>query len=290
LSVLTKVFVVMVAICSVILVSVTVTFVANVENWRQSYQQVDGELKLAKARAQTAQAEVQAHLNQTSEQFVLLKNETAKLRSELEQALRQNAEYESTLTSMEAENSRLNASVTHLTAASKTLSDISDRQGSELGNIRDSFDIAKTNLIQTADLYSESATRVEILERDLRHKQEQLAALVQENEQLASVLQKHNITADAPSEVPAFEPDFAISGTVTQVRQSDDKQDTFVQIDVGQNDGVEENMKFMVHRDAQFLGTLQVNLVDARASSGRITLDTGEQILAGDQILSGPER
>ena len=272
MSVLTKVFVVMVAICSVILVSVTVTFVANVENWRQSYQQVDGELKLAKARAQTAQAEVQAHLNQTSEQFVLLKNETAKLRSELEQALRQNAEYESTRTSMEAENSRLNASVTHLTAASKTLTDISDRQGSELGNIRDSFDIAKTNLIQTADLYSESA------------------ALVQENEQLASVLQKHNITADAPSEVPAFEPDFAISGTVTQVRQSDDKQDTFVQIDVGQNDGVEENMKFMVHRDAQFLGTLQVNLVDARASSGRITLDTGEQILAGDQILSGPER
>ena len=182
MSVLTKVFVVMVAICSVILVSVTVTFVANVENWRQSYQQVDGELKLAKARAQTAQAEVQAHLNQTSEQFILLKNETAKLRSELEQALRQNAEYESTRTSMEAENSRLNASVTHLTAASKTLTDISDRQGSELGNIRDSFDIAKTNLIQTADLYSESATRVEILERDLRHKQEQLAALVQENE------------------------------------------------------------------------------------------------------------
>ena len=46
----------------------------------------------------------------------------------------------------------------------------------------------------------------------------------------------------------------------------------------------------MVQRDAQFLGTLQVNLVDARASSGRITLDTGEQILAGAQILSGQER
>ncbi|HEX7010561.1 MAG TPA: hypothetical protein VF184_11295, partial [Phycisphaeraceae bacterium] len=61
---------------------------------------------------------------------------------------------------------------------------------------------------------------------------------------------------------------------------------TLVQVNVGRSDGVQENMKFMVHRGDQFVGNLVIEAVDADASAGRIVL-AKDQIQPGDAILAG---
>jgi hypothetical protein len=46
-------------------------------------------------------------------------------------------------------------------------------------------------------------------------------------------------------------------------------------------------MKFLVHRDDQFVGTFVVDRVEAAIAAGRMVLSKG-QVLAGDQIYTGP--
>ena len=82
----------------------------------------------------------------------------------------------------------------------------------------------------------------------------------------------------------SFVPETPIRGQVTRVEQIDDE--TFVEVNVGTNDGVATNMKFLVHRGSQFLGSLVITNVDVQSSAGRMQLLQG-QVAIGDAILTG---
>jgi hypothetical protein len=86
------------------------------------------------------------------------------------------------------------------------------------------------------------------------------------------------------SAIRPFEPQTLIKGQVTAVKQFENE--TFLQINVGSSDGVAPNMKFMVHRGNQFLGSLIVTTVDKKAAAGRLksqqsSIDVGDNVLTG---------
>jgi hypothetical protein len=63
---------------------------------------------------------------------------------------------------------------------------------------------------------------------------------------------------------------------------------TFVQINVGSADGVAKNMKFLVHRGNQLLGTLVITNVDTKASAGKLqVVGPGMLVAQGDAVLTG---
>jgi len=65
--------------------------------------------------------------------------------------------------------------------------------------------------------------------------------------------------------------------------------DTFVQLNVGSQDAVRENMEFLVFRGAdQYLGTVVVDNVTDQASTARLRLAAaGAEVRPGDQVLAG---
>jgi len=69
---------------------------------------------------------------------------------------------------------------------------------------------------------------------------------------------------------PAQEAATPIAGTITDVQSAAGTQ--LVQVNIGSRDGVEANMKFLVHRDDQYVGTFVVDRVEAAQSAGRMTL------------------
>jgi hypothetical protein len=117
-----------------------------------------------------------------------------------------------------------------------------------------------------------------------------MVSLEQDNVQLRGLLAKvpaqyrQQITTGEAAQ-PAAPASVAIAGTITDVQSAAGTQ--LVQVNVGSKDGVEPNMKFLVHRDDQYVGTFVVDRVESAVSAGRMTLTKGE-VRSGDQIYSGP--
>jgi hypothetical protein len=83
---------------------------------------------------------------------------------------------------------------------------------------------------------------------------------------------------DAPS-------DGSADGKVIAVEEVDGQ--TYLQIDLGRADGVRVDTPFKVRRGDQFLGDLTVVRLDDHAAVGRVTLNQGIDIAAGDSVGSG---
>ena len=92
--------------------------------------------------------------------------------------------------------------------------------------------------------------------------------------------------ATGTASIRPFMPDYLINGQITNISRLDD--DTFVELNIGSNDGVEKNMKFRIHRQGDFIANLVVTVVDIDACSGRVTLmDDGQQVTVGDSVQTG---
>ena len=283
MSVLTKVFVVLVAILSVVLVAVMVTFVANQEHWKQQYEGERSKRLVADTMARRAQHEQDAGQDQENQRISQLSNERNALIDKLMVQEEGLSTARAEVVTLKSDKIRLEGSLARSGIGTQILAETNKQQRSELGKTRDVLTKAKTDLIQTTDLLNQKMTRIEILEQELRYNQERLTELIKENTELASRVQTAGLGSAQESDAVLVSP-IRIEGGVTRVEQVEDA--TYVQLDVGSVDGVAQGMEFMVHHDVQFKGMLVIDLVDDRSSSGKMTLVQGP-ITAGDQVVAG---
>ena len=149
---------------------------------------------------------------------------------------------------------------------------------------------AQTKLVQLGDRNNELESQRDSLNRQVRRLGEKMVGLEQDNVELRGILAKvpeqyrQEISTGEAGQI-AFAATNPIAGTITDVQLAAGTQ--LVQVDVGSKDGVEANMKFLVHRNDQYVGTFVVDRVESAIAAGRITLSKG-QIQAGDQIYTGP--
>ena len=283
MSVLTKVFVVLVAILSVVLVAVMVTFVANQEHWKQQYEGERSKRLVADTMARRAQHEQDAGQDQENQRISQLGNERNALIDKLMVQEEDLATARAEVVTLKSDKIRLEGSLARSGIGTQILAETNKQQRGDLGKTRDVLTKAKTDLIQTTDLLNQKMTRIEILEQELRYNQERLTELIEENTELASRVQTAGLGSAQESDAVLVSP-IRIEGGVTRVEQVEDA--TYVQLDVGSVDGVAQGMEFMVHHDVQFKGMLVIDLVDDRSSSGKMTLVQGP-ITAGDQVVAG---
>ncbi len=289
MGVLTKVFIVLVAILSVLLGTLTVTFVANTENYRQ---QLEDALTFKAAAEQTArlrQNELSAAQSNDSERIALLKGQAENLITQLNQLTQELAESKARAQNESAKLSKFEADWSRLTAANQQHAQITKELQSELRERREQMVDQQTRSIQLADRNNELEGQLAALTRQVRRVHEKMTNLQDENTQLTSKLaqlppQWQTRLLSEQTVAAPFVPETPIRGQVTRIEQLEGE--IFVQIDVGSNDGVQSNMKFLVHRGSQFLGTLVITNADAQNSAGRIQLLQGT-VAVGDSVLTG---
>lgn len=288
MSVLTKVFVVLVTVLSILLVALFVPFVAKTENYKAQAEAAKREALGARQAAEQRQSEMNAMQNKQTEAYVQLQSAKASvdqqvlaLNDRLAQSEKEALEAKSDLVKREAD-------LTQLSSATKLSTQLQEAMEAELRDRRSAMVSQQTRMIELQDRNEEITSQLQAAERQRKRDAERLVEL---ESQLAETTKRlaqgggaaasstNGLTAPAP-----FESSVPISGAVSKVQKLEG--DTFAQINVGSSGGVEENMRFLVHRGDTYLGTLVITAVDTSASSGRMTLITGD-VQSGDKVLSG---
>ena len=290
MSVLTKVFVVLVTVLSVLLATLVVAFVANVEDLRGQLTETRTALAAATAKAATKQAEITSVMAGLSQQIKDLESAKTNLTSEINSLRATLVQRQAELESERASSAQIKADISRLTAANQQHAETGRALQAELAYLRKVDVEQKTKLIQMADRNNELEGQLDTLTRQVRRfrertvaMQERLAALEQKIRELPPEWQVVFRRPEAEAAEP-FVSDILIPGHITQVNRSG--EETLVEINVGSNDHVAPNMKFVVYRGNQFLASLIVTAVDADASAGRLEVVQGD-VRVGDQVQTG---
>ena len=295
MSILTKIFVVLVTVLSVLLVALVVPFVANTENFRGQLTQTQQKLAAAESKARLAQTEIstaQAGLSQTitnlQNEITALKEKNNTLQSDVDTA-------RSARQAEAARLAQLDAAVTIMTATNEQNAKLIDALSSEVTQRRDAMVKLERQGIEQRDQINAMQSENEGLTRAFRRASENLAARegeLRDLQQRIALLppdQKLALTGDQSAmSAGGVEPEGrVIQGKVTKVEDVDGT--TFVQLNVGERDQVTPNMKFYVHTPGnELLGTVVITAVDVDAAAGRVTLKSGNgPITPGALVYTG---
>ncbi len=290
MSPLTKLLVVFVTVMSVLLVALVVPYVAQTEDYASQITNLKSEATAARLSASLAEQEKSAVLAGDSEKSALHSQRITALTSEMNQ-LREQADQKSGEVLLgQRELNQLKAELSRLSAAAVQDANLLTLTTGDLKETRTSLVDSQTKLVQLGDRNNELESQRDSLNRQVRRIGEQMVSLEQDNialrGSLARVPKKFRTDLSTGTEAQTpIESSVSIAGTVTIVDNSASGQ--LIQVDVGSKDGVEANMKFLVHRDDQYVGTFVVDRVESAIAAGRMTLSRG-QVVAGDQIYTGP--
>lgn len=290
MSPLTKAFVVLVTVLSVLLVALVVPYVAQTEDYESQIRALTGKVasaelsaRIAEQKNSAANEREQEIKSRHSQQIEDLTKERIRLQTERDDAKAEATQGNRALAQLKAELSRLSAAaVQDANLLTVTTAD--------LKQTRQALVDAQTKLVQLGDRNNELESQRDSLNRQVSRLGEKMVSLEQGNVELRGILAKvptqyrEQISTGETAKIPhpANNP---IAGTITDVQSAAGTQ--LVQVDVGSKDGVEANMKFIVHRNDQYVGTFVVDRVESAIAAGRITLSKGS-IQAGDQIYTGP--
>ena len=290
MSPLTKILVVFVTVMSVLLVALVVPYVAQTEDYASQISTLKSEAAGAKVSARVAEQEKSAALEGNSKEAALLNQRVTALTKDMNQLREEAAQAKSDVLQGERKLAQLEAELSRLSAAAVQDADLLTLTTADLKETRQFYVDSQTKLVQLGDRNNELESQRDSLNRQVRRIGEQMVSLEQDNISLRDSLAKvppqfrTELSTGDTAQTP-IESNVAIAGTITIVENSAGTQ--LVQVDVGTKDGVQENMKFLVHRNESYVGTFVVDRVESAIAAGRMTLSNG-QVVAGDQIYTGP--
>ncbi len=291
MNALTKAFVVVVTILAVILVALVVPFAARVPDYAQQFRdlkaQHDAQLAQQSKDVLAARAEATAEgikAEEKEKELIQIREEMKLLKSEL------NAE--------QAKVVDATATTSKATAALQVATQVIEAKDAQLAKnaelIQGQIGTLGELQGQIADL-TQSIIGLRAENRRLGDNylriQEENKALVQQlaeadaaEKELKAQLAAHGIDLkDLEKVIP--DPG-RIEGSVVKIDEVSDGL-TFVQLNVGTRDKVQEGMEFTVYRGDSFVGKIKIATVDVAESVGRLTLDTGVQVREGDAVRTG---
>ena len=269
MSPLTKLFVVMLVVLSLLTTAATVVYVNKEDVQKTALANTQAQLAAAQAAANTARedltaaqqnlAKVQDAANQAAQAATVDINnrqqEISRLNVELAKAQSQQATQQLNISQL---TEALNASQTTTTALQ-----------TELARLRTSND---TLVRQASDLngsVSDLTARLEVTERERRLLAEQLTQASAENQRLGLIIKNANLSPADQTRI-ATRSGPPINGVIRDVRPIAGRR--YGTISVGLADGVQRGMEFKIldRENGNFLGTLIVESVEPNEATGQL--------------------
>ncbi len=283
---LSKVFVVLLLFFSIAFTVMTVSALSQVTDWRDTAMKYDQHARVADANLRnliaasaaelaTARDNVNAHRTQIGD----LEGQLTKKSGEVSEAKAQLAKLEADASHAEAMNRGL---LNQLQSAENARAEYR-KQRDELE--KRNLDIERRN-IDLSDRVNELTAQIAVLLEEKRQYEQQMNILSSENEKLSRAARKPAVGAafEAPSGAAlaggeAITPVSAVAvrGQVVEVA------DKLVTVSVGAADGVKKGMLFVVHRGDEYIGDVQISLVEPNRSAGTLVRSVVAPT-AGDRV------
>ncbi len=281
MSPLTKAFVVLVTLLSILLVALVVPFVANTDDLRGRITELEGSLAASEAVARSKTAQV-AQLQEGSSADVALLNK------QISDQLGENARLIQTVTTLEAQVKEANSKVDKLGASSvlaqnsiNQITALLDNRTAALTDAQATNVALRTENAQLIQRNNELDSQVTGLNRSVRLLREQLADVQGQLAGGGSAAAAH-ASASPATTAPSAE----VLGQVTGVQPVDEGV-TFIQLNIGANDQVAANTKLIIYRDgSQLVGTATIKSVDETVSVARVD-SAQSNVRVGDAVVTG---
>jgi len=281
LSALTKIFIVLQLVCSLVVAVVLVVALKAQDNYKKDAESQHAALVQTQAAVQQksgAYALLQTERDRLADE---LRNSTGNLTQKNNDLIKQKGDVEIERDSLKAQITVEGNKISQLTAANESLAKENARVNEE--NRRMAPEIARL-IQQNAELSranNDAVIQNQFHEKTIRKLQEALAA-AQATKSGAAATSDSGTVAMLSTQAPA-----KINGTVTQSVVSAGR--TLVEVGLGARDGVKEGARYVISRNGTFVAEAVVEKVTPDASVA-VTTDNvkkGETIQAGDLVTAG---
>ncbi|MBI1826540.1 MAG: hypothetical protein HY287_00765 [Planctomycetes bacterium] len=272
MSTLTKVFVVVLVVCSIAFTTMTISTVAQTANWHDTaikYEQnarvADTTLRQMIAASAAEDAAVRDANKGLSERIGQLEADLQKLGTESAQMKADLAKADSEKSSSEAMNRGLLASLQMAEASRQEYR--KQRDDIEKGNI----ELQQRN-IDLSGRVNELTAKVSVLMEQKRQYEQQLNILKTENERVATETQRPSVAGgmENPNGVmPNIKALTPVSATPIRGKVMEVTGDS-VSLSVGSSDGVQKDMVFVVHRNGDYVADVKIVSVEPNRSAGKV--------------------
>ncbi len=282
MHILTKVFVLIAAVLSIMMASLAIAYSVNVDRVTADYRdmqaaKISAENELAAQRAThgQAQAALQEDLAAARDELASRNADTRRLEaatSDLRIKLRQ----------AEAARESISAKIAQLGVTTETQARIIDEYKNENDRLRDGELAFRDEKIDLEKAISDLESHVIVYEQVKRSLQEQIAEFQRESSG-TSVASSNNRNSGTVTEMTQL-----VRGSIDEVMNDPNTGYTRVRINLGSNDRVRANTRLYIIRDnTMYLGDMIIESVDLNHAVGRIAfVKDNQSIREGDQVLS----
>jgi len=287
LSTLTKVFVVLLVFTSIAVTTVAVSISAQTTNWKKSYQSMEQRSRIADAQIRSLNAATAAQFATLRDTINKRVEEVNRLRSELQANEDQSNSLRLQLKQAVADRASADAMNRGLLGQLQA----SEKNGQAHRQQRDETEAHNLELerrnVDLNERINEETSRIAVLLEQRRQFEQQINILKKANEGLAQKAKTlavgstlENPAGAALQGVTAQTPvaGIAIRGKVVEVSGD------IVTISLGSADGVKTGMVFVIRRQGDYVGDLQISVVEPDQSAGRL-IRTVKTPLSQDQVI-----
>ncbi|MCC6424561.1 MAG: hypothetical protein IT447_13890 [Phycisphaerales bacterium] len=284
MSALTKLFVVLLVVCSMLLTASVVVFVNKVENFAQTNKQLDAQLSEARRLKEQAQADLSASNVRAEEAIAQASRQIGDKNTQINALQQKVAEQGVQVADLSSKVQLQALALTQATEGQKAAQDMAGRLHDQTGTLRTTLDQLTKNNSDLNATVSDLTNKLEVTTRDLRFTREQLTEAQNKSEKLAAKVRDlgGNPSQLASAGTKAGAP--AINGVVRDVRTIEGVP--YATISVGSSDNVTKGMQFnVIDRDhGVFLGILTVDTVEPNESLGRLEGPRTGDIRTGSEV------
>lgn len=273
MSILTKVFIVLLVVFSIAFTSMTVAVVARTPNWRDLAEKYQEHARVADTALRHEIAANAALLATLRDELQIKLAEKGVVERDLQDARNDAAQCRAEVAKTGAERSSAEAMNRGLFAQLQA----TERARSEYLKQRDDLERTQIDLqqrnIDLGDRVNELTARIDVLLEQKRHYEQQINILRADNERLARTThtQSRALTFEEPAgaAMSGVTPVTPVAARAIRGRVQD-VSGNLVTISVGSADGVRKDMVFVIHRQGQYVGDLGVTMVDPNQAAGRV--------------------
>jgi len=281
--ILTKVFVVFAAVLALVLAALTMTYSVNADRVEADHRNALARAAEAAAARDAATSQFSEMQNRLARQVDQLSTDNANLRSQIRDLLTENSRLLADKRKAEEDAQSTKNQIGDFVESIKAQASRIESYRAEVTALRTSELRLRRETLSLEDRLNDLESQRQVYEQTTRALQEQLVA----TQRALQSAQQGTLTAGGRADQPYEATGALITGRVTKVRKDPSTGQTLVELNVGTNDRVAENMKLYVGRGRDtFVANLVVVTTDLNNSVARVDLLAGDAVREGDLVLS----
>jgi hypothetical protein len=267
-SVLTRIFVGLLIVCSLLLTAATVVFVNRTDDFHKAAVAAEEKMLAAQRGKDAAQRDADAARQRETEAIATANGKVSDLMGRIQQMSQDVSARDAEINDLKANRAVDKALITDqaggLKAMGQNVADVSGRNKA----LTDENDKLRLTNAEIVGANTDFAKRLEEAERERRFLNEQLNQTRSDLAKATGVIREKGLSLDLPRKSGGSLPD--LKGVIRNVKTDEGR--TYATISLGAQQKVEKGMEFSVidQNEGTFLGKFIVDSVDPDSSFGRL--------------------